>query len=134
MAGEFLVMWKFAKFETCLQFYAALHNISVRGVVLVLNSDSDDLVSCLGRERPAGAGKKTIGRGSEISLPLEGEVPAEFSVKRNYPGKKWAADSSHIKYRLDNNKDLDTIQDDVLQRMFEFNQPYLQACSYYSIL
>jgi hypothetical protein len=111
-----------------LQFSAALHNISVRGVVLVLNCESDDLVWCLGRERAAGAGRMRMGRGGEIDLPLEGEVPAEFSLKKNYPGKKWSSDSAHIKYRLDNNKDLDTIEGDVLKRMFEFNKPYLQAC------
>jgi hypothetical protein len=112
------------------QFSAALHNISVRVVVLVLNCESDDLVWCLGR----GAGKMRIGRGAEIDLPLEGDVPAEFSLKRNYPGKKWANDSAHIKYRLDTKKNVDSIEKDVLQRMFEFNQPYLQACPYFSIL
>jgi hypothetical protein len=91
---------------------------------------SDDLVWCLGR----GAGRTRIGRGSEIDLPLEGDVPAGFSLKRNYPGRKWATDSAHIKYRLDTKKDVDSIDKDVLQRMFEFNQPYLQACPYFSIL
>lgn len=91
-----------------------------------VHSESDDLVSCLGRD----AGKMKIRCGAEIDLPLEGEVPAEFSITKNYPEKKWSADSSHIKYRLDNNKDFDTIQNDVLDRMFQFNKPYLQACSF----
>lgn len=96
----------------------------------MLNSESDDLVSCLGRERAAGVGKMRMGRGAKIDLPQQGDVPAEFCVTRNYPGKKWSADTGHIKYRLDNNKDLDTIHTEVLQRMFKYNQPYLQACPY----
>ncbi|CAB3372779.1 Hypothetical predicted protein [Cloeon dipterum] len=65
----------------------------------------------------------------EISLPLSGTIPERFvAVKKNYPSKKWSADSAHLKYRLDKDGNaINTASPEVFHRMFKFNQEYLQA-------
>ncbi|XP_059488637.1 uncharacterized protein LOC132204260 isoform X1 [Neocloeon triangulifer] len=66
----------------------------------------------------------------EIPLPLEAPdcIPEKFCIKKEYPEKKWAADSAHIKYRLDKDGNaITTANLDVFRRMFAFNKNYLQA-------